>query len=249
MADQKGFVGQQGPIHSEQASSVLLETITLLKDSGNSALKSGLPGLAARRYDKALQYCASAFMDYPQPTAGFAFALAVSPANLSYTWNPLLKRLVAIRLNLALVLLKHPLRDREKSAEQAMIALLELDPFGTERGKVRKGKDLEVVVEENEQESTFKEAREFMAKAFFRLAAAQSEMADHQEAARNYDRSIKFAKSVDPKRKPDQLVLRRLADAKRESMKQSKRQRKKFKGMFASSVASRSESNSTDGDS
>ena len=223
----------QPSVNREYASSVLLEIVTLLKDAGNAALKAGLPALAARRYDQALLYCADALMSSAQSSTSTSFAFAPSSADdATCTWSPILQRLVAIRLNLALVLLKPTLRDPKKSSEQAMIAVVELKPFGTENGTVRMGENFELVHHDNEPESTFREAREFMAKAFFRLGAAQSEMAEYQEAAKSYASSIKLAQSVDAQKKPDQVVLRRLADAKRESAKQMKRQRKKFKGMF-----------------
>jgi hypothetical protein len=40
------------------------ETAKLLKEGGNQAMNAGLLDLAARRYDKAIQYCAVAFMRY-----------------------------------------------------------------------------------------------------------------------------------------------------------------------------------------
>lgn len=231
------------PPSIERATQVLLDTVSLLKNAGNKALKDGLPCLAARHYDTAIRYCAMAFIEYPHVSVDMAVARPINnktggrnSEDVLLTWSPLLKVLIALRLNLSLVLLKPRITEPKKAAEQAMMALLELDPFCREKGKVKTGKDMDVVHSGCEPLTTFTEAKEFQAKAYFRLATAQCEIGDHKEAARNFDRSIKSTRAVNPDAQPDQHVLHRLADAKRESMKKSKRQRKKFKAMFGSGL-------------
>ena len=49
-----------------QCSLLLYNTARLLKEGGNQALNEGSLQTAARRYDKAIQYCAVAFMNYDE---------------------------------------------------------------------------------------------------------------------------------------------------------------------------------------
>jgi hypothetical protein len=47
-----------------QAWDILLQTVSLLKDARNEALKSSLPFVAAQQYDKAINYCSVAYIDF-----------------------------------------------------------------------------------------------------------------------------------------------------------------------------------------
>lgn len=92
-----------------QAWDVLFQTVSLLKEAGNEALKASLPALAARRYDKAINYCSVAYLSFPVGTADFLiehqYAMSKS-GGYECRWNELLKLLVMVRLNLAMVMLK-----------------------------------------------------------------------------------------------------------------------------------------------
>ncbi|KAL3904348.1 MAG: hypothetical protein SGILL_010104, partial [Bacillariaceae sp.] len=94
---------------------ILLETMAVLKEAGNVALKSGNLNVAAYRYDKAIQYAAMFFMKKPDADGG--------------EWNQLRKTLVVTRLNLALLLLKPHFSELQIAEKQAKAALEELKPF------------------------------------------------------------------------------------------------------------------------
>jgi len=218
----------QSKVDVEQAYGILHETVMALEEAGNKAVKWESYNLAARRYDLALQYCAVGFMMYPTGPADLVFR----SKDAMLRWSPLLKLLIAVRLDLSMVLLKSPVLEPKKAADQAMMALLELGPFCSEKGKVKKGKDLDIMYNEEEPEQTFLEAKELEAKAFFRLGSAQCEIGDYGEAVRSYEHSIESTKSISKTAKPERVVLTRLADAKRENSRKNKRQRKKLKAMF-----------------
>ena len=92
-----------------QAWDILFQTVSLLKEAGNEALKASLPCLAARRYDKAINYCSLAYLQFPAGTNDFLvehmFAVSKN-GGYECRWNELLKTLLMIRLNLALCYLK-----------------------------------------------------------------------------------------------------------------------------------------------
>jgi hypothetical protein len=195
------------------AKEILLETMKTLKDGGNAALKAGNLNVAAYRYDKAIQYAAMLYMKYPDADEG--------------KWTPLRKMLVTTRLNLALLLLKPYFSESQIAEKQAKAALQDLSPFcdccdcdTTREGSIRD------------------ELLSLQGKAFFRLGSAHFEMRDYCSAIDSFNASIKSTRHKSAQNSmPDQLVLRRLAEAKREKAKQSKRQRKKFKFAFASTAS------------
>jgi tetratricopeptide (TPR) repeat protein len=194
------------------AKSILLETMKTLKDGGNAALKNGNLDVAAHRYDKAIQYAAMFFMKDRK-----------MPGN---DWNPLLKTLILTRLNMALMMLKPHFNELQVAANQARLALQELEPF------------CDVDNPTDICPETKDEILNLKAKAHFRLGSAQYDMGDFSSATKSFEESIKATNAIsDPKIKPDQLVLRRLAEAKREHVKRNKRQRKKFKLAFASTTS------------
>jgi hypothetical protein len=94
---------------ASRAWDILHQTVALLKEAGNAALKASLPFLAARRYDKAINYCSLAYLRFPVGTVDF---LAEHQHVLSKNgghecrWNELLKLLIVIRLNLAMCYLR-----------------------------------------------------------------------------------------------------------------------------------------------
>ncbi|KAL3923703.1 MAG: hypothetical protein SGILL_001502 [Bacillariaceae sp.] len=194
------------------ANDMLLRTICALKDGGNAALKAGHFNLAAHRYDKAIQYAAMIYMKSPDADGG--------------EWNQLKKTLVISRLNLALLFLKPHFCELKIAANQAKAALRDLSPF--ER----------LFDCDDELIEARDEILSLQAKAYFRLGTAQFEMGDYDCAIESFTESMKRTRrKSNHNSKPDQLLHRRLAEAKREQAKLSKRQRKKFKRAFASTTS------------
>jgi len=117
----------------------LHEIILNLKHEGNTALKAGLTNLAAHYYDKAIQYCALGFMDFPAGSAEFIQinqTLLNKDGWVSTRWTPLLKTFVSIRLNLSIVMLKEEMKNIRGACAQAKLALHDLNPFTLSKGKV-----------------------------------------------------------------------------------------------------------------
>jgi tetratricopeptide (TPR) repeat protein len=175
---------------------------------------------------------------------------------LMLKWSPLLKVLISTRLNLSMLLLKQANHQAEglqleQAKHQARHALRELQPFCTKKGCVcmlvmksgsvarlcastatGKGKIKTEVLKSKEPEETYREAKTLEAKAFFRLGSAQLDMGECAEAVKSFDKSIECTLELNPDAKLDPLVVRRLNEAKREKIRQNKRQRKKFRMMF-----------------
>jgi tetratricopeptide (TPR) repeat protein len=212
---------------------LLYETMLLLKDGGNAALQAGELDLAARRYDKAIQYGAVASMSFPVISLDFASGRKKKlKENGGYylEWGPLIRVLIVSRLNLALLMLRPHFSQPEQTMEQAKLALHDLKPFCIRKGKVMKGIKLTSVFREDEPEETYIEAMTLQAKSFFRLGSAQYELGDYAAATTSYEKSVKSTQQANAK--PDNLVLRRLSEAKRENRRKNKRHRKKFKFAF-----------------
>jgi len=195
------------------ANRILAETVKTLKDSGNAAFKAGNLGLAAHRYDKAIQYGSVAYMK--------------NRKILICRFDDLLKNLVMTRLNMALVLLTENLTELALAAKQAKLAIKEISPYCDPNKNDSKGKEIS------------DEALVLKTKACFRLGSAQYEMGDYSDAIYSLEESIKSSNEISNPVLPDYLVLRRLANAKREHLKHTKRQRKKFKFAFVSSSSQR----------
>ncbi|MGK3756308.1 MAG: tetratricopeptide (TPR) repeat protein, partial [Bacillariaceae sp.] len=196
---------------TRHANRILAETVKTLKDGGNAAFKTGNLGLAAHRYDKAIQYGSVAYMKNRK--MGIC------------RFDELLKNLIMTRLNMALVLLTAHFMEKQIAAKQARLALEEVSPFCDPNNS------------DNEDIESLDEALALKAKACFRLGSAQYEMGDYSDAIYSLEESIRSTNDIsDPiDNIPDSLVLRRLAHAKREHLKHTKRQRKKFKFAFSSS--------------
>ena len=215
------------------ASGILHDTILLLKDGGNKALHEHDFHSAARRYDKAIQYGALMFMSYPSRRLAFGKdgKEASKEENCrQLQWGPLIRTLILTRLNMALLMLKPEFSLPEQALEQARLALQELKPFCVRKGKVMKGSNFDVIHHKDEPTETFTEAILLQAKAYFRIGSAHFEMGDFQGAIHGFEQSIKSTQQTDSK--PDNLVLRRLCEAKRENRRKCKRRRKKFKLAF-----------------
>ena len=196
---------------THNANRILAETVKTLKNGGNDAFKHGNLGLAAHRYDKAIQYGSVSYMNNRKIQMG--------------RFDDLLKNLIMTRLNIALVLLTDSFMDPASAAKQAKLAMNEISPYCDPNNN-------------QEEKSIVDEAFALKAKAYFRLGTAQYEMGDYSDAIFSLEESIKSSKQVSDPTLPDPIVLRRLAHAKRENLKQTKRQRKKFKFAFASSASS-----------
>jgi len=209
---------------------VLLESVLLLKESGNDALQAGAINLAARRYDKAIQYCAVAYTEFPVGDVTFLVSHQdemMKNSGHEIHWTALLKALITIRLNLSMTMLKKQINDPPAALEQAQLALNELKPFTSTKWRLDKAQEDEI----NQQ--TYKEAKELQAKAYFRLGTAQTSSGDFAAAIRSFEHSMRSTREATPGREPEPVVLRRLADAKREHLRKKKRHRKKFKFMFS----------------
>jgi tetratricopeptide (TPR) repeat protein len=205
------------PYDSERALKFLHDTALMLKEGGNAALEAGSTMEAARRYDCAIRYCSVAFLTHPNANDDFLHAT-------EHKWCPLRKVLVTTRLNLSMVLANFDLR---AAREQAMLALKELAPFCEQPGKVLGGKKLSIVHNDSEPMSTYQEAKELQAKAYFRHGSVDMKVGHYEEAVDEFEQSIKCTKELS--KEPDRILLRRLAEAKREKARKSKRRKKKFK--------------------
>jgi tetratricopeptide (TPR) repeat protein len=255
--------GEEGRISNEMVSSseeedskmkyicsvynLLYETILLLKDGGNAALRAGDFQVAARRYDKAIQYGAVASMSFPVRDLDFAKGRREAlkeTGGYHLEWGLLLKTIVVTRLNMALLMLKPQFSHPEQAVEQARLALQELKPFSAAKGKIMKGSKLDSVHRANEPTETFEEAMNLQTKAYFRLGSAYYEKGEYSEAVQSFEKSIKCSKEANSA--PDNLVLRRLSEAKRENKRKNKRQRKKFKFAFGVQESHRKKSDASD---
>jgi tetratricopeptide (TPR) repeat protein len=248
---------------------LLYETALLLKEGGNQAVKEGSLNAAARRYDKAIQYCGVAFMQYHEGmtdlkhlTIGHHIEAAalksgeqVRPSNVVAIWSPLLRVLITSRLNMSLLLLKSEFALPSRAADQARAALKLLFPFTRHEGKIivilsRGGdKKKEHVVSDKEPAETYKEAKSLQAKAYFRLGSAELNMGDYSAAIKSFEASLKSSSVTSPDSKPDSLLMRRLQEAKQRRKAKKKRDRKKFQklmdeGHDESSIADPDESSS-----
>ena len=135
--------------------------------------------------------------------------------------------------------------DLRGARDQATLALKELAPFCTQPGKVLGGKKLATVYNEDEPMSTYQEAKELQAKAYFRHGSVDLKVGDYDEAVDEFEESIKCTKELS--KEPDRVLLRRLAEAKREKIRKSKRQKRKFKRMLAKEALKEEEEDSSQG--
>jgi hypothetical protein len=219
------------------------ETARLLKEGGNKAMNAGSLNLAARRYDKAIQYCAVAFMRYEAGrglshlTKGHCIDDSSTEASQHriVVWSPLLKVLITSHLNMALLLLKPEFKQTSRASDQAKAALLLLAPFSHEKGKVivTRENNEKVIVKDSEPRETFKEAKLLQSKAFFRLGCAELELGHCKPAICVFEESMKASSANKPGCKPDSLVVRRLREAKIKLKSKKQRDRKRFERFMA----------------
>ena len=241
--DPKGSEGAENGGLQERSQRLLYATCVLLKEGGNEASKEGLLNVAARRYDKAIQYCAVALMRYydgeeslkhlteghleSQSNAGRRRA-----SNVIVNWSPLLRVLITSRLNLALILLRPNFLQPGRAAAQARTALKLLSPFCVQEGKViRTREKKDYILKDLEPLETFKEAKALQAKAYYRLGSAELESGDYASAIKNFEASLLCAPSGADS-KPDALTVKRLQEAKRKHKSKKKRDRAKFQRLY-----------------
>ena len=215
---------------------ILFQTVKLLKEGGNQAMKEGLLQTAARRYDKAIQYCAVAFMPYCDRSnlrLNNTSSIECSKNKVITNWTPLLQLLITSRLNMSLLLLKTEFSQPDRASAQALAALKLLSPFTVKKGKVIHIRDeTEIVLKEREPEEHFYEAMQLKAKAFFRLGSGELAAGDYSGAVGSFEASLKCA-AHDPKGgKPDALTVRRLQEAKLRQKNKKKRDRAKFQRLL-----------------
>ena len=214
----------------------LFQTVSLLKEAGNAALKASLPWLAARRYDKAINYCAVAYLKFP---VGMIKFLAEQQLKISENggyecyWTELLQTLIMVRLNLAMVLLMPEIQDAKGAVTQAEQSLRELKPFATNKGVVFMGKKL-AFNRADEPEETYVQAKALQAKAYFRLGSAQLSLGEYDDAVKSLECSV--ASTREANMKVDAGLLRKLNKAKHIRNDRIEKQRKKFKLLFGSSI-------------
>ena len=218
---------------------LLYDTVMVLKEGGNSALSTGNIPLAAQRYDKAIRYCSVAFLRFPEGHLSFLSShqdVLLENGGHEVRWTPLLKALVTIRLNLSMTLLRSEAYFPALACDHAGLALQELKPFVASKGSVLTGRKL-TKSREGEPEETYTEAKALQAKAYFRLGNAQIVTGDYSEAVKSLDLSIKATKALKgPDAKPEAVVQRQLAEARKLNAKKRKRQREKFAFAFEHSA-------------
>jgi hypothetical protein len=225
------------PENFETSRKVITNTVRLLKDGGNLALQERALDLAAIRYDKALRYSAVASMGFPSVTLKLAnYSLVCDNGGCPFfAWDELAQLIIRTRLNLALLFLMPHFSMPKDAVAQAQNALHDLGPFCTKKGKIMKGRKLTSTHVDSEPEETYLEAKALQAKAYFRLGSAHYELAEFSDAIISYESSVNATEEA--KAKPDKLVLRRLAEAKRESRRARKRERTKFEFGFSGVVS------------
>jgi len=237
--------GDELDLFEKQSRLNLYSTALLLKESGNVAMKAGSLDVAARRYDKAIQYCAVAFMRYnvgyirlQHLTKGHSGDEAEGESNTQIVvWSPLLKVLITSRLNMALLLLKPHFAQSIRAADQSKHALELLDPFVRQNGKVAAKRDeTQNVIGQLEPGAVdiFKEAKALQAKAYFRLGCAELEQGFYKAAVRCFDQSIKATTVVNTPGSKPSLVVRKLQEAKLKLKTKKKRDREKFEQVMTS---------------
>jgi hypothetical protein len=220
---------------------LLLETVIVLKDAGNVAMKANNFHAAAKYYDKAIQYCAVALMHYQEGnntlqhlSVGHHAVIGVPSTSVIALWSPLLRLLITTRLNMALLLLKPDFAVPARSADQARHALKLLAPFTRQEGYVACVlRRTQHVISNKEPKETYHEARALQAKAYFRLGSAELEMADYAAAVKSFEQSVKCSDSKSSNQKPDSLLLRRLHEAKRMHGNKKKRDRRRYQRLVA----------------
>ncbi len=219
--------------NSNRAWDILYQTVAVLKEAGNEAVRSSLYSLAARRYDKAINYCSIAYLEFQVGNCAFLaeHQIAIS-GNGGYEcrWSPLFKLLIQVRLNLSMCFMKEEMNDVKGAIAQATTSIKELKPFSAEKGVVLTGKKLDKR-RRDEPESTYLEAKALEAKALFRLGSAQMSLGDYDDAVKSLYRSVKASGD-----NPDKAVLRKLNEARKGSQEKKERQKRKFKFMFGSSI-------------
>jgi hypothetical protein len=219
----------------DRAWKILIDTVSTLKQGGNEALRAGGPVLAAQRYDKGINYCALAFVVFACDNLQFLKThqhKLLEQAGVNTEWTPLYKLLITLRLNLALVMEKPQIADCEGAIDQAKLALIEIKPFSKERGRVV-SKHLPSNENCNVSNEVYGEAKEMEAKAYFRLGTAHMGQQDYHSAMHSLEKSVRATKELPSddggKKSPEPVVLKRLAEAKRENARRKERYRKKLK--------------------
>lgn len=191
---------------------VFLATIHLLKNAGNEASKENKLCLAARRYDKTLQYCAFALMKHQLSKNQFRHLACRDPfyhcdeESDAPVWDPILHVFVATRLNLSFLLLRPEFSDALNAAKQASLALDYLTPFAG-------AADASILA--------------LQAKAHFRLGSAKLDLGCYRDAIECFEASVRDSRNA-PAGKPDKLVVSRLREAKRILKRKNAKCRAKF---------------------
>jgi len=225
---------QEEEYDTNQAWDILYQTVDLLKRAGNEALRANLPQLATKRYDKAINYCAVAYLRFPIGNINFLAEhkyILYKNGGYEVRWNELLKTLIILRLNISLVYLRPELDDARGARTQAMLALEELNPFTSEQGVVLTGKTF-TRKRMDEPIETYTEAKMLQSKAYFRLGTAQLVLCEYDYAVESLEHCVECTKEAG--KSVDATVLRKLTESKRCRKMDKERKKKKFKFMFSS---------------
>jgi len=219
--------------NASRAWDILHEKINTLKEEGNKALAQKSVHSAARLYDKALAYCSIAFLGYPQSNLDFLTShqrLLSKNSGHCIRWSLLFKTYISVRLNLSMTLLKDSgnILDTDTAYAQASLALFDLRPFTSAPRIVLTGKRLQKT-REDEPIETYQDAKVLEAKAYFRLGSAKLLAGQYAAAMHMFEKCLASTKDIEPDRKPDKVVVHRLAESKRLFENQKKKRRKKFK--------------------
>jgi WD40 repeat protein len=182
---------------------VITETAIVLKEAGNKAMADQMPPLAARRLDKAIQYCAvlcMSYLDNPISAANNNNNSKYNNNGKPRPWSRVIQTLVTSRLNLSLALLM------EHQAEQAL-----------KQGQAA----LEVLLSHEKTDETLK----LRYKAYFRVGSAALASGDYETAVLNLD-------LVGGDCAEDPVLKRRRTEARHKRGLLLKRRRKKYQKFF-----------------
>jgi hypothetical protein len=227
------------PEYEETIAQLLEQTVMLLKDGGNEAVRDGQWPSAVRRYDKAIQYCAVALMESNQ-----GYVWTQGKVQVIQKWSPVTRILVSCRLNLAMLGLKEEVKevDARMTVTQAELALHIMTPFTFSRGKVAYvDEHNETHILRDELDSVFDEVKALVAKACYRLGVAQLQLSLYESAVTSLGVSAaaltKLAEgggagSAEAKSTMN-AVTRKLAEANRLHNEQKRRNRQRYQRALA----------------
>ena len=245
---------------------MLFQTVSILKEAGNSALKASLPYLAAKRYDKAINYCAISYLKFPVPLGMEGFISEQQDKiskNGGYEccWTELLQTLIMVRLNLAMALLTSVSTRLSIMSTQCLLLMrgsyvlhfLSFQEIKDAKGAVTQAeqslKELKpfatekgvVFIGKKLTNKRTEESQDTYVQAKALQAKAYFRLGSAQLILGEYDEAVKslecsIGSTKEANLKVDTGLMRKLNQAKRFRNDKIERQRKKFKLLFSSSI-------------